>query len=105
MGHLFYILQRKPTSPGAQSIRDYKGQSRQMITMAFLEEGGYFDVPIQVSHAANACNCYCACLAIPLCLYTERPITTVFLAELMLITGGISQAGTGCDYFEEGLPC
>ncbi|KAL0034303.1 hypothetical protein WJX77_008161 [Trebouxia sp. C0004] len=42
---------RKPVSPGAAPIRDYKGQSRQMITMAFLEEGGYFDVPIQVASA------------------------------------------------------
>lgn len=40
------FLQKK--SDVSQSIRDYKGQSRQMITMAFLEEGGYFDVPIQV---------------------------------------------------------
>ena len=40
-------LQRK-VDASAQPIRDYKGQSRQMITMAFLEEGGYFDVPIQV---------------------------------------------------------
>ena len=45
------VLQRRPESPGAQPIRDYKGQSRQMITMAFLEEGGYFDVPIQVGSA------------------------------------------------------
>lgn len=42
---------RRPASPGAAPIRDYKGQSRQMITMAFLEEGGYFDVPIQVASA------------------------------------------------------
>lgn len=30
------------------AFRNYKGQSRQMITMRFLEEGGYFDLPIQV---------------------------------------------------------
>ena len=41
---------QKKADASAQPIRDYKGQSRQMITMAFLEEGGYFDVPIQVSN-------------------------------------------------------
>ena len=41
-------VQRKPNSPAAQAIRDYKGQSGQMITMAFLEEGGDVDVTIQV---------------------------------------------------------
>ena len=30
------------------AFRNYKGQSRQMITMTFLEEGGLFDMPIQV---------------------------------------------------------
>ena len=30
------------------AFRNYKGQSRQMITMTFLEEGGFFDMPIQV---------------------------------------------------------
>lgn len=35
-------------SSGAQTTKDGKGRSRQMITLAFLEEGGYFDVPIQV---------------------------------------------------------
>lgn len=35
-------------SSGAQTTKDCKGHSRQMITLAFLEEGGYFDVPIQV---------------------------------------------------------
>ena len=48
--HTACLLQRKPVSPGAQPIRDYKGQSRQMVTMASLEKGGYFDVPIQVNY-------------------------------------------------------
>lgn len=43
--------QRKVASTGAQATREDKGHSRQMITMAFLEEGGYFDVPIQVASA------------------------------------------------------
>lgn len=42
------VLQRKAASAGAQTTRDCKENGRQMITMAFLEEGGYFDVPIQV---------------------------------------------------------
>ena len=47
-GNSAHILQRKAASAGAQTTRDCKGHGRQMITMAFLEEGGYFDVPIQV---------------------------------------------------------
>ena len=47
--HTACVLQSKPVSPGAQPIRHYKGQSRQMVTMASLEKGGYFDVPIQVN--------------------------------------------------------
>ena len=43
-----HVLQRKAASSGAQTTRECKGHSRQIITMAFLEEGGYFDVPIQV---------------------------------------------------------
>ncbi|KAL3132495.1 hypothetical protein ABBQ32_009041 [Trebouxia sp. C0010 RCD-2024] len=43
--------QRKVALTGAQATGDSKGHSRQMITMAFLEEGGYFDVPIQVASA------------------------------------------------------
>lgn len=33
------------------AFRNYKGQSRQMITMTFLEEGGLFDMPIQNASA------------------------------------------------------
>lgn len=44
-----HYLQRKVALTGAQATGDSKGHSRQMITMAFLEEGGYFDVPIQVN--------------------------------------------------------
>ncbi len=44
----------KAEDPDVQSFRNYKGVSRQGIRLAFLEEGGYFDLPIKVSPAATA---------------------------------------------------
>ena len=49
ISHQAHSPQRKVASTGAQNTREYKGHSKQVITMAFLEEGGYFDVPIQVN--------------------------------------------------------
>lgn len=68
------VLQRKGTTDAdpqepSQAIRDYKGHSRQMITMAFLEEGGYFDVPIQVSTIAE---CAESCLLTAMCAAVHR---------------------------------
>ena len=106
-----FFAQRQPESPGSQPIRDYKGQSRQMITMAFLEEGGYFDVPIQVTHMLQL-------LIMTFTLNGTTPVrcrqrsrtctkamSRVSTGPMMWLAGCFGQARLGCDNSKEGVPC
>ena len=58
----------------AQPVRNCRGLVRDGLTMPFLEEGGYFDLPIKVAlvtnfaveAAASPCsNCTTLCLHLP----------------------------------------
>jgi len=40
---------RRDEAIKAQPVRTCKGLARQGLTMTFLEEGGYFDLPIKVA--------------------------------------------------------